>query len=224
MEGGAIAAQQRTPSRSQYRTKAILALDGGGIRGVLTLEYLEVIEALLRQLRNNPNLLLSDYFDLIGGTSTGSIIAAGLACGMSVKDIKSLYYGLGAKVFVPTGLGLVVPKFQTPALQKALDGALGADTTLDSDKILTGLMIMTKRLDTGSPWPLTNGGAENPRRRTALSGSLRSSAPARPRRPISIPSGSRFRRATARWSMANSSMAASARSTIQRCNSSCWRR
>ena len=69
--------------------KRILALDGGGIRGVLTLEYLEVIEALLRQLRNDPNLLLSDYFDLIGGTSTGSIIAAGLACGMSVKDIKS---------------------------------------------------------------------------------------------------------------------------------------
>src|SRR6185437_4041885 len=98
------------------------------------------------------------YFDLIGGTSTGSIIAAGLACGMSVKAIKALYYGLGTKVFVPTGLGLVVPKFQTQALQTALDGALGADTTLDSGRILTGLMLMTKRLDTGSPWPLNNGG------------------------------------------------------------------
>ena len=138
--------------------KRILALDGGGIRGVLTLEYLEAIEALLRQRRADPDLLLSDYFDLIGGTSTGSIIAAGLACGMSVKDIKSLYYGLGAKVFVPTGLGLVAPKFQTQGLQKALDGALGADTTLDSDKIRTGLLIMTKRLDTGSPWPLNNCG------------------------------------------------------------------
>ena len=40
----------------------------------------------------------------------------------------------------------------------ALDGALGADTTLDSDRIRTGLMMMTKRLDTGSPWPLNNGG------------------------------------------------------------------
>jgi uncharacterized protein len=138
--------------------KRILALDGGGIRGVLTLEYLEVIEALLRQRRNDLNLLLCDYFDLIGGTSTGSIIAAGLAYGMSVREIKELYYGLGAKVFVPTGLGIVAPKFQVQALQKALDGALGADTTLDSDKIRTGLMIMTKRLDTGSPWPLNNGG------------------------------------------------------------------
>jgi hypothetical protein len=138
--------------------KRVLALDGGGIRGVLTLEYLEAIEALLRQRQNDPDLLLSDYFDLIGGTSTGSIIAAGLACGMSVKDIKSLYYRLGARVFVPTGLGFIVPKFQVQDLQIALDGALGADTTLDSDKIRTGLMIMTKRLDTGSPWPLNNCG------------------------------------------------------------------
>jgi uncharacterized protein len=138
--------------------KRILALDGGGIRGVLTLEYLEVIEALLRQRRNDRNLLLCDYFDLIGGTSTGSIIAAGLACGMPVKDIKTLYYGLGAQVFVPTGLGYVAPKFQAQALEAALARALGADTTLDSDRIRTGLMVMTKRLDTGSPWPLNNCG------------------------------------------------------------------
>lgn len=114
--------------------KRILALDGGGIRGALTLEYLEVIEALLRQRRNDPNLLLSDYFDLIGGTSTGSIIAAGLACGMPVKDIKRLYTDLGAQVFVPTGLGYVASKFQARPLQIALDRALGADTTVDSDK------------------------------------------------------------------------------------------
>ena len=150
--------------------KRILALDGGGIRGVLTLEYLEVIEAILRQRRNDPNLLLSDYFDLIGGTSTGSIIAAGLACGMPVKDIKKLYTDLGAQVFVPTGLGYVAPKFQAGPLQMALDRALGADTTVDSDRIRTGLMVMTKRLDTGSPWPLNNGGRG---RYAALDGALR---------------------------------------------------
>ena len=53
------------------------------------------------------------------------------------------------------------PKFSRQAAQAELDRQLGADTTLDSAKIRTGLMIMTKRLDTGSPWPLNNGGGEN---------------------------------------------------------------
>ena len=44
-------------------------------------------------------LRLCDYFDLIGGTSTGSIIAAGLACGMSVAELKTLYHSIGMKVF-----------------------------------------------------------------------------------------------------------------------------
>ncbi len=144
--------------------KRILSLDGGGIRGILSLEYLAVIETMIRQRFKDPNLLLCDYFDLIGGTSTGSIIAAGLACGMTVQALKQLYAGIGATVF-QTGFlaqlqlqGILAPKFPSAPLQKALDAQLGADTTLDSDKIRTGLMIMTKRLDTGSPWPLNNGG------------------------------------------------------------------
>ena len=145
-----------------HAPKRILSLDGGGIRGVLTLEYLAAIESLLRKRYNKQDLLLCDYFDLIGGTSTGSIIAAGLAWGMSVADLKALYRNIGASVFVPGlsakfGLGgLLAPKFPAGPLQKALDDRLGADTPLDSDKIKTGLMIMTKRLDTGSPWPLHN--------------------------------------------------------------------
>jgi len=44
--------------------KRILSLDGGGIRGILTLEYLEVIEGMLRQRTGRPDLCLADYFDL----------------------------------------------------------------------------------------------------------------------------------------------------------------
>jgi uncharacterized protein len=142
--------------------KRILALDGGGVRGILTLEYLAVLETLLRARFKNNALRLCDYFDLIGGTSTGSIIAAGLACGLSVSDLKEVYTGIGTSVFqtnlwskVSLG-GVVAPKFPAAPLKTALDQKLGADTTLDSDKVLTGLMIMTKRLDTGSPWPLHN--------------------------------------------------------------------
>ena len=146
--------------------KRILALDGGGIRGILTLQFLETIECLIKK-RFGDNTLLCDYFDLIGGTSTGSIIAAGLACGMSVDALQSLYQKLGADVFQAGGFGKFLPeslqgklgpKFPAKPLQAELDRQLGADTTLDSAKIRTGLMIMTKRLDTASPWPLNNGG------------------------------------------------------------------
>src|SRR5260370_11196096 len=53
--------------------KRILALDGGGIRGILTLEYLEVMESEFRRRFNNPDFLLCDYFDLIGGGVTRSL-------------------------------------------------------------------------------------------------------------------------------------------------------
>ncbi|WP_338830590.1 patatin-like phospholipase family protein [Bradyrhizobium sp. 27S5] len=138
--------------------KRILALDGGGIRGILTLEYLAAVEAMLRKRYGKDDLLLCDYFDLIGGTSTGSIIAAGLACGMTVDALKKLYRGIGTDIFQGSfwRRGLLAPKFKADALQRALDAQLGADTALGGDRIRTGLMIMTKRLDTGSPWPLHN--------------------------------------------------------------------
>jgi len=141
----------------QQQSKRILALDGGGIRGILTLEYLAAIEEMLRK-RSGKDLLLCDYFDLIGGTSTGSIIAAALACGMSVEELKKLYHQLGNDVFQGSFFrrGLLVPKFPSGRVREALDKHLGADTTLNGERIRTGLMIMTKRLDTGSPWPLHN--------------------------------------------------------------------
>ena len=57
--------------------KKILSLDGGGIRGALTLGYLKKIEDILKAKHpENKNFRMSDYFDLIGGTSTGAIIAS----------------------------------------------------------------------------------------------------------------------------------------------------
>jgi uncharacterized protein len=156
-------AQHLDPTLSPKR---ILALDGGGIRGILTLQFLQALETFVRA-RFGEETRLCDYFDLIGGTSTGSIIAAGLACGMTVDALQDLYRNIGSSVFMPAGLGRFIPKklqgtwapkFPSAPLKAELDRQLGADTTLDSDKILTGLMIMTKRLDTGSPWPLNNGG------------------------------------------------------------------
>lgn len=141
--------------------KRILALDGGGIRGALTLGYLGRIEALLRQRHgDDPDFRLCDYFDLIGGTSTGSIIATGLALGFSVDKLAEIYHALGEEVFEAGfwRIGVIGAKFPKEPLQEALRTHFG-DQTLGSEQLRTGLMVMTKRLDTGSPWLFHN----NPR-------------------------------------------------------------
>jgi hypothetical protein len=138
--------------------KRILALDGGGVRGILTLRYLKRMENLLRKRAgDDPNFRLSQYFDLIGGTSTGSIIATGLALGWTVEKLETLYNQLAEQVFQKSiwRQGILQAKFPRTPLMKALTMQFG-DRTLGSEDLQTGLMIMTKRLDSGSPWPLMN--------------------------------------------------------------------
>lgn len=138
--------------------KRILAIDGGGVRGALTLGYLRRIEELLKtRFGNDPSFRLCDYFDLIGGTSTGAVIAAALALGFPVERIQTLYQELGAVIFQrpPWRLGVLSPLFSEEPLSQVLTEVLG-DTTLGGPEIQTGLAIMVKRLDTGSPWLVNN--------------------------------------------------------------------
>src|SRR5258705_10586401 len=84
--------------------KKLLALDGGGIRGVITLEVLKRIEQILRERAANPNLVLSDYFDYISGTSTGAIIATCLSIEMTVGAITKFYHESGPAIFSRAGM------------------------------------------------------------------------------------------------------------------------
>src|SRR4030095_7972167 len=138
--------------------KRILSLDGGGVRGILSLQYLERIERLLRDRYGDPTLVLSDYFDLIGGTSTGAIIAGGLVLGGNVRRLEQEYLKLATKIFKKPffRIGAFVPKFSNLSLEQALQEAYGVETTLSSPDLRTGLMVMAKRMDTGSPWTITN--------------------------------------------------------------------
>ena len=143
-------------------SKNILSLDGGGIRGALTLGYLKKIETILQD-KYGKDYLLSDHFDLIGGTSTGSIIAAAIATGKTVDEIKDLYMDLGGKIFgkprnwwnpLETWKFLKA-EYDYVVLEKSLKDAFGT-ITLGSDQIKTGLCIVAKRADTNSAWPLIN--------------------------------------------------------------------
>ena len=141
--------------------KRILALDGGGTLGIIALAFLARLEALLRaRYGGDPAFRLGHWFDLIGGTSTGAIIAAGLATGMSVAELTRMYLELGPIAFRrrrwrPVGL---VPRYDSAPLHRLLVRQFG-ERTLDDPAISTGLAIMARRFDTGSPWLISN----NPR-------------------------------------------------------------
>lgn len=138
--------------------KRVLALDGGGVKGVLTLGMLKVLEDELRRRAGDAaSFRLSDYYDLIGGTSTGAIIASALALGLNVEEIIELYMRIGPEVFGRTaGDGVLLQsKFESKKLRRALQTVL-ANKTLGSDDLKTGLAIHAKRIDTGSAWVITN--------------------------------------------------------------------
>ncbi|MCW5713169.1 MAG: patatin-like phospholipase family protein [Bauldia sp.] len=137
-------------------SRSILALDGGGVRGVLSLAFLERIEALLAESAGRP-VSLAEAFDLIGGTSTGAIIGTALALGLPAREIRAIYFSLVPKVFVRSRfrLRLIQTMFDAQALQTEI-GRLVGDRRLESPDLRTFLAIVMKRLDTGSPWLVTN--------------------------------------------------------------------
>jgi hypothetical protein len=139
--------------------KRLLALDGGGVRGAITVAFLERIEEILTRRLGKP-VQLGDYFDLIGGTSTGAIISGALAMGYTIADVKRFYLELAPRVFKRPFWRIqgLHAKFDARALRKEIESIV-RDYTLDTDKLITGLAVVTKRMDTGSPWIIAN----NPR-------------------------------------------------------------
>ena len=137
--------------------KRLLAIDGGGIRGVLALEVLRRVEADLKAQSGRSDFRLADYFDYIAGTSTGGIIAAGLSMGMSIDELLTFYTEAGAQMFVKANLlRRLRYKFEDEPLAGKLKEVFGASTTFGSDKIRTLLLLVMRNATTDSPWPLSN--------------------------------------------------------------------
>lgn len=136
--------------------KRILSLDGGGVRGAISIAFLERLEKLIEDIEGKPTRLC-DWFDLIGGTSTGAIIAGALALGYRATDVRKFYHSLGPRVFRRSfwRIAGVMAKFDRKNLIAELDQFLGS-RTLDTDDLRTGLCVVTKRLDTGSCWVIGN--------------------------------------------------------------------
>jgi predicted acylesterase/phospholipase RssA len=138
--------------------KRLLALDGGGIRGVMTLEILHRMESLLRdRYGGSPDFRLAHYFDYIGGTSTGAIIAAALARGMSVHDVRAFYSDFGREVFRKRPLlERLQSLYQHGALENKLKDVYDEKATLEPEHLKTLLLIVTRNATTDSAWPVSS--------------------------------------------------------------------
>lgn len=144
-------------------TYRVLSIDGGGMRGLFSVTYLE---GLINLAKRRYNVDLCDFgkeFNLIVGTSTGSILGGALAAGVSLSDVSSLYTSYGEKIFrkkLPSNkLALLfhqrakLNKEGDKALQTALEAAFGQMTlaSLYRDRKI-GLVIPAVNFTTHKAW------------------------------------------------------------------------
>lgn len=112
----------------------VLALDGGGLKGIYS-------AAILAALEKDLQHSVLDHFDLITGTSTGGLIALGLGAGLTPVELVGFYSEIGPKVF-PRRRGLMrarqlfAPKYDAAPLRGALTEILGDRILADSRKRL----------------------------------------------------------------------------------------
>ena len=150
--------------RSRYEARAraggpyrLLALDGGGIRGLITLEVLVRMEELLASALKDPEFRLSKFFDCIGGTSTGAIIATGLARGMSAKELLVFYKDFGHDVFTKRSLfERWKSLYQNGPLEMKLRQFFHDPDDLRPDNLETLLVVVTRNATTDSAWPISS--------------------------------------------------------------------
>ena len=143
--------------------KKILACDGGGILGLMSVEILVKIEYQLRvALGRGPDFVLADYFDFVCGTSTGAIIAACISSGMSMEQFRQFYLDSGKQMFDKAS---VLKRLRysyndeplAKLLREALNSQLGeTDAKLGSGHLKTLLMMVLRNHSTDSPWPVSN--------------------------------------------------------------------
>jgi len=127
--------------------KIILALDGGGIRGIVPATILDYLEKKINQIKGTKTIKIGSYMDLIGGTSTGSIVGSLmlLPCEenssvpkYTMEKISEMYIEMGPDVFksnlrhnIKTLWGLFGPKFPASNIEPELLQMLGHNKLKD---------------------------------------------------------------------------------------------
>jgi patatin-like phospholipase/acyl hydrolase len=135
----------------------ILSLDGGGMRGIIAARMLQRVEAQL----GKP---LKNHFDLIAGTSTGSLLAAGIALGLDSNQLLDLYFKYGLEIFPYQSLfspqriplifkyGISAPKFFDDGLvsvvSRLLENYTLSSITPNPEQLENSLRLLITSYDT----------------------------------------------------------------------------
>ena len=124
---------------------------------MVALEVLARVEQVLREETGDPELVLGDWFDYVGGTSTGAIIAGGVALGLPVSRIQRLYRDNMRAIFTRAGLlDLVHARYDETGLERVLRREFGEERTLGSPDLHCLLLLGMRNTSTGSPWPVSS--------------------------------------------------------------------
>ncbi|XP_047534908.1 85/88 kDa calcium-independent phospholipase A2 [Vanessa atalanta] len=118
----AAAAMERAAEHAAQRPAhdkcgRLLCLDGGGIKGLVLVQILLNLEAVV----GKP---IIECFDWVAGTSTGGILALALACGKSLRDCQKLYFGMKEHAFVGSR------PYPTEPLETILKDCLGTERVM----------------------------------------------------------------------------------------------
>ena len=111
----------RNGGKMEEREFKILCIDGGGARGIYPAH-------ILKRIQEDLKIDFLEEFDLIAGTSTGSIIAAGIACELPLETICSMYENMTEKIFKKrfmSGNGIITSKYSNEELKKILEQNFG---------------------------------------------------------------------------------------------------
>jgi predicted acylesterase/phospholipase RssA len=139
-----------------FRKHVAIAIDGGGIRGVIVARALSILEVYLGQSSH-------DLFRLTAGTSTGSIISAGIGAGLSGEEMHRLYCDLGGTIFRKTWRALLWPltryRYPSEPLEIHLRRVIGEMTMGDfwsadppTDVVVTAFDLVTNHTCFVKPW------------------------------------------------------------------------
>lgn len=147
----------------ERRPRRMLSLDGGGVRGLIAVKALLRLEALLAQHYaqhsgiDPSSFRLCQFFDYVAGTSTGAIVAAAIARGLSVAEILDLYHEFGRSAFSKRKwYEQWRSLYDHGPLTAKLKAVFTEEATLAPQHLKTLLLIVARNAKTDSAWPITS--------------------------------------------------------------------